>query len=57
MDTSEIANKRTQHQGKNKKKWLIALSIVGTAVIMAGAGIGVGYAIWNKNEIDRHYAV
>jgi hypothetical protein len=45
MSTSKEVKKRIQYQGKDKKKWLIAMSLIGTATIMTGTGIGIGYAI------------
>jgi hypothetical protein len=45
MNTSKIARKRIQYRGNQRRKWPIVLSLIGASAIMAGAGIGVGYAI------------
>ncbi|MDR3257609.1 MAG: hypothetical protein LBT17_02320, partial [Mycoplasmataceae bacterium] len=58
MNTSKEAKKRLNYQAKNnkRKKWPIVLSLLCASVIMAGTGIGVGYAVWHKNasgEVGR----
>ncbi|GHU48438.1 hypothetical protein FACS1894218_5330 [Bacilli bacterium] len=40
--------KSLAQNGSRKKAALIGCSIAGTAVLMAGAGVGVGYIVFNK---------
>jgi hypothetical protein len=34
-----------------KRRIIIGCSVAGTAVIMAGAGVGIGYAVFHKQQI------
>jgi hypothetical protein len=46
-----MSNTKTlESYAAKKRRILIGCSIAGTAAIMAGAGIGIGYAIWNSKK-------